>query len=354
MARSLNAQIVRVMSALTLAAFAVMVTGTFGYYTFFYPWLYPDDLYSDKWNAGDFVVLGLILAISLSAAAVVAWRLAQSIVQPLKSVAGAVHLIAHGDFSARAETIRTVYGEAESLIADFNAMAMRLENAEAELKYSNSAIAHELRTPLTILRGRLQGLSDGVFTPSPELYGRLIAHVDDLARIVEDLRTLGLSNAGRLELKLDEIDLAIEVESVTASIEQDLAKAGLAVEYDLGSAVVVADRARIRQALFAILDNARRYAPRSTLSIQTRRARDRVVIRCTDDGPGLPPGTGHRAFERFWRADDSRARASGGSGLGLPVVQAIARAHGGDAIVTGNEEGSGLSIEIWLPAGGPA
>lgn len=346
MARSLNAQIVRVMSALTVAAFALMVLGTVGYYTFIDGLFYPEPE-SDRWTLGDFVVLGLILAISLAAAAVVAWYLAQRIVRPLKSVAAAVHSIARGDFSARAETFGPAYNEAESLIADFNAMAARLESAEAELKYSNSAIAHELRTPLTILRGRLQGLSDGAFVPSPELYDRLIAHVDDLSRVVEDLRILGLSNAGKLELQLDQIDLAQEVGSVMASVEQDLAKADIVIDARLESVLIRADRARIRQAVFALLENVRRYAPGCTVTMYTGYTDDGAIIRCSDNGPGLPAGTEYRAFERFWRADESRGRTSGGSGLGLPVIQAIARAHGGDAMIVSND-GTGLSMEIRL------
>lgn len=351
MARNLNAQMVRVMSALTLVAFAVMYFGMILYYTFLYDWLNPGAASYEKWTVSDFVVLGVMLAIGLTAAAVVAWRQAQSIVRPLKSVATAARAIAGGNFAIRAEAIGGAFGEAETLLADFNAMAARLENAEAELKYSNSAIAHELRTPLTILRGRLQGLSDGAFKPSAALYDRLISHVDDLTRIVEDLRTLALSSAGQLELKLDKIDLAEEAEAVTTAVEHDLTSAGIRVERDFGRAIIVADRARIRQALYAVLDNACRYAPGSVVIVETRRTKGRALIRCSDTGPGLPAGSEGRAFERFWRGDDSRARASGGSGLGLPVVQAIARAHGGDAVAAANGA-KGTSIEIWLPATG--
>lgn len=349
MARNLNSQLVRAMIVLTLIAFAVMYAGWFVYYSHFYDILYPNGDYSENVNAGDLIVTGVILSIGLITAAIVGWRLAQNIVKPLKTIADAVHSIAGGDFSARAETIGTAFSEAQYLITDFNAMAALLENAEAELKYSNSAVAHELRTPLTILRGRLQGLADGAFKPSPELYGRLISHVEDLTRIVEDLRILGLSSAGKLELKLDRIDLAVETAAVTDSVEQDLVGAGIGVERNLDPVIVFADKARIRQILFAVLDNARRYAPGSTVLVRTFATREKAFILCSDNGPGFPAGAENRVFERFWRGDDSRARASGGSGLGLPVVQAIARAHGGDARVFPNN-GSGAAIEIWLPA----
>lgn len=195
----------------------------------------------------------------------------------------------------------------------------------------------------------MQGLSDGVFDPSQELYSRMIAHVDDLARIVEDLRTLGLFSAGQLELKLGKIDLGEEATAVVEAIKHDLSEAGITIESDLGRAMVIADSARIRQILFAVLENARRYAPHSTVRVETRVTRDRAYIRCSDTGPGLPPGSEALVFERFWRGEQSRGRASGGSGLGLPIVQAIARAHGGDASVVAND-GKGTCIEIWLPA----
>jgi two-component system sensor histidine kinase AdeS len=260
-------------------------------------------------------------------------------------------LIAKGDFTARAETNDTTFREAKNLVTDFNAMAARLERAESELRYSHSAIAHELRTPLTILRGRLQGLSDGVFAPTPELFERLLSHVDDLSRIVEDLRTLALSEAGRLELKLGEFDLAEEAEAVITSVEPDLTGAGIAVKRNLGRARVVADRARIRQVIYAILDNVRRYAPGSTVVLETRSKSNRALIRCSDTGPGLPAGLKDRAFEPFWRGEESRARSSGGSGLGLSIIRAIAEAHGGGASLADHDgQDTGTSIEIWLPS----
>lgn len=351
MTRNLQFQMIRAMIIMTLVAFAFMYFGWMVYYEFIYDIIYPATEFSEDWNTGDFVVDGLIVVTGLAAAIVVGGRLAQKIVRPVDSVAGAVSLIAKGDFTARAETNKTTFREAKNLVTDFNAMAARLERAESELRYSHSAIAHELRTPLTILRGRLQGLSDGVFAPTPELFGRLLSHVDDLSRIVEDLRTLALSEAGRLELKLGEFDLAEEAEAVIASVEPDLIGVGIDVKRHLGRARVVADRARMRQVMFAVLDNVRRYAPGSTLVLETGSRSNRALIRCSDTGPGLPAGLKDRVFEPFWRGEDSRARTSGGSGLGLSIIRAIAEAHGGGASVADQDGGNrGTSIEIWLPS----
>lgn len=348
MARNLNLVIIRVTIAVTLLAFAVVYLGMIAYFFIVYEWLYPNLTDEDFLRTGDVVTLGLILAIGLTTASFFGWVLARRIVAPLNSVGEAARSIAEGDFSARASLPRGNFGEASDLVDDFNQMAARLQRAEAELKYSNSAIAHELRTPLTILRGRLQGLLDGVFTPSPELYGRLIDHVDDLSAIVEELRTLALSNAGQLNLQYARLDLAVEAEAALTSLEDRLGKAGIATTMALSSAVTCADRLRLRQAFVALLENCCRYAPHSTVRIETGATEKHVFFRCLDAGPGLPDESRARAFDRFWRAEDSRGRSGGGSGLGLPIVKAIAQAHGGDALILAAHN-PGLAVEIRLP-----
>lgn len=345
---SLNAGLVRAMVLLTLLAFVVVYVSLVAYFFFIFNWLYPDIEDLNTWEVSDTVTLALLLSIGILAASVIGWRLARYVTEPLKSVAGAARTIANGDFSARAVLPRRSFGEAGELVADFNLMAERLERAETELKYSNSAIAHELRTPLTILRGRLQGLLDGAFQPSPELYSRLIDHVEDLGAIVEELRTLALSNAGKLDLQYSPIDLAAEVDAAAASMEDQLSGAGSLVVRRLDKATTLADKPRLRQAIVAILDNCLRYAPSSTIYLQTWQEKDQVYFRCTDTGPGIEDESRSRAFERFWRADGSRNRVSGGSGLGLPIVKAIMQAHGGDAVILPMEV-RGFSIELQLP-----
>jgi two-component system sensor histidine kinase AdeS len=348
MARNLNSLIVRTMIALALLAFAVVYFGLITYFFFIYEWLYPEFTDDDFLRTGDIVTLGLILGTGISTASLLGWILARRIVDPLKSVAGAARRVAKGDFSARVSSRYGNFGEVSDLVDDFNQMAERLQRAEAELKYSNSAVAHELRTPLTILRGRLQGLLDGAFTPSAELYGRLIDHVDDLSAIVEELRTLALSNVGQLDLQYARLDLAVEAEAVLTSLEDQFGEAGITTTRELNSTVTSADRSRLRQAFVAILENCCRYAPQSTVRVETGVAGQYIFFRCTDTGPGLSEESRARAFERFWRADDSRGRSGGGSGLGLAIVKAIAQAHGGDALIlpSGNP---GLAVEIRLP-----
>ncbi|MBJ2153155.1 HAMP domain-containing histidine kinase [Paracoccus sp. IB05] len=348
MAANLNARISRTIVALTLIAATVVYVGLMVYFFFIYEWLYPDPDSESLWRTADTVMVLVLLAFGLLTASGIGWRLAVRIVTPLKSVAGAARQIASGDFSARAELPRGSFREAADLLDDFNLMAERLERAETELAYSNSAIAHELRTPLTILRGRLQGLSDGVFDPTPQLYDRLIAHVDHLSAIVEELRTLALSTAGQLELNCRPLDLADEVTAALTTQEADLTAAGIHLTRSLASAPVEADQMRLRQIFVAVLDNCRRYAPQSEVHVETLAEAGAVIFRCSDTGPGLSGENHARAFDRFWRADESRGRSLGGSGLGLPIVRAIARAHGGEARIIPRET-PGLTVEIRLP-----
>ncbi|WP_116131714.1 ATP-binding protein [Tropicimonas sp. IMCC34043] len=348
MSGNLNARITKTMVALTLIAALVVSLGLMAYFLFIYDWLYPDLDEDAGWRTGDTVMVLLLLGFGLLTASGIGWRLARRIVEPLKSVAAAARRIATGDFSARADLPAGSFREAADLLADFNVMAERLERAEAELAYSNSAIAHELRTPLTILRGRLQGMSDGVFDPTPELYARLIAHVDHLSAIVEELRTLALGNAGRLELTYESFDLAEEVGAALNGLEAELTAAGIAVTRELAPAWVVADRTRLRQAFVAVLENCRRYSPQSHVHVETMTQGEQVIVRCSDTGPGLSAADRARAFDRFWRADASRGRSNGGSGLGLSIVRAIARAHGGEARILPHDP-TGLAVEIRLP-----
>lgn len=335
------------MTIVNFVALAAMFFGWIGFYSI-YDWLFPKAIYTEDWTAFDSVVLGVIVLVGQLTAALVGWRLARKVATPLAVVGTAVRLIAQGNFRARAKLGSEVFGEAERLLADFNTMAARLEAAETELRYSNTAIAHELRTPLTILRGRLQGLNDGVFAPTPQLFESLVAHVDSLARLVEDLRTLGLFSADKLELALKRIDVAKEADAVLQSVGPDLVAANIRVESSLQPTMVHADGARVRQALLALLDNVRRYASGSSVMVETLIVGEFAVLRVGDTGPGLPQEEYSRAFERFWRADHSRARAKGGSGLGLSVVRAIAQSHGGEATMYQNKDG-GTTVDVSLP-----
>lgn len=293
-----------------------------------------------------------LLIFTLSAAAgayVVGYFLLRGVGRGLTDVADAARAVADGDLSVRARPIRLSSREETALTESFNAMAAALEAADRALKDSTAAIAHELRTPLTVLAGRLHGIQDGVFDPGPEQIDSLIHQVDSLTRLVEDLRTLSLVDSHQLVLDLAAIDLADVVRPVIAAMGPDLAAAGLIPDCDLRPAPMIGDAQRLRQALSAALTNAQLYARDSgTLRIETGFGPAGVYLRVLDRGPGLSDADAARAFENFWRADVSRARSGGGTGLGLAVVRAIAEAHAGSVSLT-RRDGGGAAFELRLP-----
>lgn len=267
----------------------------------------------------------------------------------LNDVAAAARAVAEGRLDARATSVRFASIEEDQLTQDFNAMAEALQHADRELKDSTAAIAHELRTPLTVLSGRLHGIQDGVFEPGPDQIASLIHQVDSLTRLVDDLRTISLVNSNQLVLDLATIDLADVLRPTIDAMLPDLESAGLTVICNLAAAPMQGDSARLRQVLTAVLSNAIRYAACSgPLEIETGFQSGSAFLRVLDRGPGLSEAAAARAFERFWRADLSRARVSGGSGLGLSVVHAIATAHYGEVSLR-PRHGGGAVFDMILP-----
>ncbi|MDZ3833599.1 MAG: ATP-binding protein [Sphingopyxis sp.] len=295
------------------------------------------------------VALAVFAAIALVVGIVTGRRLAGRISDPVHRVAAAARRVAAGDRTVRVPSAAHGAGETHQLIVDFNLMAREMERSERNMRESIAAIAHELRTPLTILRGRLQGMSDGIFPVDGGGIGGLIFQVDSLTRIVEDLRILSLAMAGRLTMTPTVIDLAEEAERALDAFTIELGAAGMAVERQLQPVRLVADGARLRQILLALLDNARRYAASGgVVRVETDHDHEGGYLRVLDRGPGVSARDAERMFQRFWRADESRSRDSGGTGLGLAVVKAIAEAHGG-RVIAAPRAGGGICFEVRLP-----
>ncbi|MCX2865707.1 ATP-binding protein [Paucibacter sp. PLA-PC-4] len=348
-ASSLSRQIVL---SMTMVAFCVTLLVMGGSFAFYYALAHfqPASLNQDEWTLTTPEVIWMLSAalVTTTAAAWVALRLARRILLPLNSVADCIQRVAAGDLSARASESNHAMGEATRLVHDVNSMAGQLERSTREKALWNAAIAHELRTPVTVLRGRLQGLADGVFEPSPELFGKLLSQVEGLSRLIEDLRTLGLSENGQLHLQIVPTDLAEEVRKVVDLFEPAMRAAGHKPELDLHPGRGHCDPVRFRQVLLALLENVRKHAVPGIVRIHAAVANGRCVLRVEDEGPGVPGDAALRMFEAFWRADASRSRDGGGSGLGLAVVSAITRAHNGHSVCVPSPLG-GTAIELTWP-----
>lgn len=294
-------------------------------------------------QAIDYFAFAVSGALAIGIAVVAGVQLARRIVLPLTSLAQAARRIAQGDLSARAAAGDRSLGETAELVDDFNAMAGRLDSLASNLVIWNAAIAHELRTPVTILKGRLQGVSDGLFEMDDALLESLLKQVDGLARLVEDLRVVSLADSGHLHLQNEPVDTAVVIGDLKDVVEPGLAAAGFDVVWALQSAPINADATRLRQAALALIENVRRHATPGNLWIRTSAAGGSVRITVEDCGPGLSPGFANAAFDPFRR--DSYVE---GSGLGLTVVRVIAEAHGGQALYRPRPEG-GSVFEITLP-----
>lgn len=328
--QGLSRQILLAMSAVTVISGLVVFFGTyiaFSIIFYFYPWSET----SDNWLTGtDFLILSLLIFIALISAAIASVRLAKRILEPLESLAQSARRIKDGDLSARALPGDHSLGETAHLVGDFNAMAQRLQDMATDMTLWNATIAHELRTPLTIVKGRLQGIIDGVFEPDEQSLHGLILHVDSLARLVEDLRTVTLADSGHLDLRIKPVRLKEEIQNLALVVEPELKADGFELKLDLADIAVQADAQRIRQALLALITNARRYALRGTIEISVSEEDHRAVIRVSDEGPGLAQDIAPTAFEPFTRGMQSELQETAGNGLGLSVVRAIVEAHGGE------------------------
>jgi two-component system, OmpR family, sensor histidine kinase BaeS len=285
---------------------------------------------------------------------IVAILMAKRIARPLEKITQTAAAVAQGQLNARvALTSREQHSHDEvmQLAVNFNTMAASLEHLEHERRITNAAIAHELRTPLTVLQTRVEGIRDGVVPMNDAEAEQLLSQIRTLTRLVGDLRTLSLAEADHLDLNLEEIDLLDIVTLSVASfgIRAEHKNTMLELNSEALSAPVRGDRDRLTQVISNLLENALRYTPAGgRIDVDLIVSNLDVCLIVRDNGPGFPPETLPHLFERFYRADPSRSRASGGSGLGLSVVRAIMKLHGGTVQAT-NAVAGGAHLELQLP-----
>ncbi|MGC9467988.1 MAG: ATP-binding protein [Anaerolineae bacterium] len=286
-------------------------------------------------------------------ALLMAGLLTRSIVRPVRELTQTAETVAQGKFDVRVE----VKGEDEigRLATTFNEMAAYLERAERARRAQTADIAHELRNPLAVLQSTLEALADGVYPPTEENIEPALDQVQTLNRLVEDLRTLALADAGQLQLDLQPLDLGHLAEHVTEAYRDSLREQGVTLLLETALeerevALVLADYARVTQVLNNILGNVARYVPAgSTVRIKVASENRGGTLCVADNGPGISEELLPRLFERFWRGDPSRSRATGGSGLGLAIAHQIIKAHSG-RIWAEPTPGGGLTICFWLPS----
>lgn len=346
---SLRRQILLSLGIMVAGVILLSIVGSYAFYAVAST-LAPGSI-SETWVPSGLELLWMVVTLlaALCIAGYVGVRLSRRILTPLNSVAHSLREIAQGNLQARAAPDDRALGETGQLVRDFNAMAERLQSVTREQQFWNAAVAHELRTPVTILRGRLQGLAEGVFAPSAETFQGLLRQVEGLGRLIEDLRVLSLNDSDHLQLDLASSCPAEGLTTTVQAFASRLQARGFEVQLQLDEqTLVVCDEFRLRQALAALLENALAHADPGLLRIEAGVVADSYQLSVTDNGPGIDAELAAQVFEAFRRGEPSRSRHSGGSGLGLAVVKAIALAHGGQARC--EQAGSGTRFVVQLPS----
>ncbi|HSY51254.1 MAG TPA: ATP-binding protein [Thermoanaerobaculia bacterium] len=268
--------------------------------------------------------LGATLFGILMAIAIARW-----ISVPVERLTAAARRMESGDLTVRVEPAGGA--ELAELAHGFNAMAAALDRNEEQRRRMVSDVAHELRAPLTNIRCELESMQDGLTTPTQERIASLHDETMQLTRLVDDLQDLALAEAGRLEINAQPMAVSALARRAAAGMETRARDRGVNIQCDVSDdLVVLADARRAVQILTNLLANAVAHMEaQGEVRITWERSGGDAVIRVIDSGVGIPADELPRIFERFYRVDVSRSRATGGAGLGLPIVRQLVAAHGG-------------------------
>lgn len=302
-----------------------------------------DLLFGEKWS----LVVGLVVCLPFGL--VVGFWVSRLITLPVASLAEAATRVAVGDFTVRARAGR-YSGEMGDMVRHFNRMTDALESLERERRATAASISHELRTPLAVLRARLHAICDGVIVADEAEFRTLLDQVEYLGRLVGDLHTLSIADAGQLSLQRARVDVAELVRDALAGHASRIADHGMALELQadapVGTTMVEADPDRLRQIIANLVENALRHAAVGRwLGVQVARDGAQVCVRVSDDGPGLPARVQARPFERFQHPPGQRGE---GSGLGLSIVHALVVRQGG-TIEAGASARGGTCFTLRFP-----
>jgi len=279
------------------------------------------------------------------------WLMAGIVLRPIREVSRRARSITASNLSGRIPP-RTVDDELGELIATINDMIARLEKSFRNIREFSLSIAHELKTPLTILRGESELALAHPLTPAEaqELALMYLEETSRLSRIVDDLLTLARVESGQMSLDLAPVDLHTLLEEINEDALILASGKDLTVTMEQNDeARPAGDPVRLRQLLRALISNAVRYTdPGGTIRIRSRRLAAEVQVSVEDTGIGIPAESLGKIFDRFYRVDEARTRASGGTGLGLALARWIAEAHHGSIDVR-STPGVGSCFTVHLP-----
>lgn len=302
------------------------------------------DGFESAWSKG--AVWSVV--VGASAAGGLSYLVAKRITQPLVQMEKVTQKITAGHLEERLPS--NEIPELDRLALSFNQMAANLEGVEQRRRELIGDLTHELRTPLTIVEGYLEGLSDGTIDPSIDIYQRLVRETTRLRRLVNDLQELSQAEAGYLPIRIEKLKLRPLLTSVVAKFSDQLVEDSPALELECPAELplVLADPERVEQVLMNLLGNALRYTSQGSITVKAWIEEKKVWIAVIDTGQGIAMDDLPHVFERFWRADRSRDRTSGGTGIGLAISRRLVELQGG-RIEVESELGKGSAFRFSLP-----
>lgn len=352
-------------------AFGLMVLLTAGIISFI-TWHLAPNIETKGYNGPPFWLALRCFAILIPIFAIrFGLRAFRSVATPLANIMEAADAVAGGNLNVQVQERGS--REFRQLARSFNRMTQQLALTDQQRRNLTADVAHELRTPLHIIQGNLEGVLDGVYQPTHEHIEATLEETRLLVRLVDDLRTLSLTEAGQLPLREEQVDVCDLLADVATSFSGQAEGAGIELrmthdalritrdegagseEQGAGDAemprlVVRGDAGRLDQVLSNLVANALRHTPHGgTITLAAIGGSDRVQIQVSDTGEGIAPEDLPFIFDRFWRADRARTHSSGSTGLGLAIASQLVKAHGGDIRVA-SELGQGTTFTVDLPA----
>jgi histidine kinase len=293
---------------------------------------------------------------ALIAAILASFFISRQVVTPMLHMMSLSQRIAEGEYQERLalpggqQADQT--DELGQLALRFNQMADKLEKTETMRRQLIGDVTHELRTPLTAVKGYLEGLMDGVLPADPETYEQIHSEIDRLQRLVNDLQELSRVEAGAIQLNLAPVPPERLIERIQSTFGRQFEDKNIQLVTDVepGLPNLFVDKDRIIQVLTNLAGNALQYTPNGgKVSISVRREKSEILFAVKDTGIGISTEQLTFIFNRFYRTDKSRNRASGGSGIGLTIAKALVQAHQGKIWAESNGEGKGSTFSFLIP-----
>lgn len=292
-------------------------------------------------------VLFVVTTLAVTGALILMWVLIRPSLRLLREINFAARKMSNGDLDQRVDV--NSQDEIGELALSFNHLASNLNRMEQLRRNMVTDIAHELRTPLSNVQGYLEGLRDGVINPDSELFDALYQESALLTRLVNDLQELALMEARQLKLVCQPVSLTDIVNTTVKALQSQTDEAQIVIKLPQRLPRVYADRDRVGQMLRNLLKNAITHtSPEGKIEINASVDSGKICLQVSDTGHGIEAEHIPYVFERFYRADRSRTRKTGGYGLGLAIVKQLAEAHGGEVWVK-SAIGKGSTFAFTLP-----